>query len=92
VKWDSQTQKAVHWQKFAHTPGEPIFVPNPEGTEEDDGVLLSVVLDGIKESSYLLCLDPKTMAELGRAEVGGIVGLGFHGLHIKAGANGAIDV
>jgi torulene dioxygenase len=91
VKWDSETQSSTYWDTFAHTPGEPIFVPKPNGTEEDDGVLLSVVLDGIKETSYLLCLDAKTMNELGRAEVGGVVGFGFHGLHIKAGASGAVD-
>lgn len=42
-------------------------------------MLLSIVLDGVKESSYLLCLDAGDMRELGRAEVGGVVGFGFHG-------------
>lgn len=92
VKWDSETKTATHWQLFANTPGEPIFVPNPEGTSEDDGVLLSVILDGIKGTSYLLCMDPKTMTELGRADVGGVIGFGFHGVHVRAGANGAIDM
>ena len=36
---------------------------------EDDGVLLSVVLDGKKEESYLLVLDARTMEEVGRAEM-----------------------
>ena len=64
---------------------EPIFVPNPDGEkEEDDGVLLCVVLDGVKGSSYLLCLDARTMEELGRAEAEFAVALGFHGLHVAA--------
>jgi torulene dioxygenase len=91
VKWDSKTQSAIYWETSAHTPGEAIFVPSPDGTEEDNGVLLSVVLDGIMETSYLLCLDARTMQELGRAEVGGVVGFSFHGLHVKAGSNGAVD-
>jgi torulene dioxygenase len=83
VKLDLQTQEAVYWEKWSHTPGEPIFVADPEGREEDDGVLLSVVLDGDLGKSYLLCLDAKTMLELGRAEVEGVVGFGFHGRHVK---------
>jgi torulene dioxygenase len=92
VKWDSKSKTASYWEAFANTPGEPIFVANPDGSgEEDDGVLLSVVLDGIKGSSFLLCLDARTMLEVGRAEVGGVVGFGFHGLHIKSEAKGAVD-
>ncbi|KIW02557.1 uncharacterized protein PV09_06012 [Verruconis gallopava] len=91
VKWDSKTHTPKYWGTFAHTPGEPIFVADPEGSAEDDGVLLSVVLDGLKESSYLLCLDARTMQELGRAEVGGVVGFGFHGLHVKVGSETTVD-
>ena len=57
---------------------------NPEGTEEDDGVLLSVVLDGLRGKSYLLCLDARTMKEMGRAETDVVVGFGFHGLHVPS--------
>lgn len=52
--------------------------------EEDDGCLLSVVLDGHKGTSYLVCLDAKTMVEVGRAELDFPIGLGFHGAHMKA--------
>ncbi|KKA27321.1 hypothetical protein TD95_005003 [Thielaviopsis punctulata] len=84
-KADMQTGNVLLWSgDRGHTPGEPIFVTDPEGKGEDDGVLLSVVLDGINGTSYLLCLDAKTMEELGRAECGFAIGLGFHGLHAKA--------
>ncbi|MCJ1326545.1 hypothetical protein MMC10_003210 [Thelotrema lepadinum] len=36
---------------------------------EDDGVLLSVVVDGVKEESYLLVLDARDLREVGRAEM-----------------------
>ncbi len=34
------------WQEEGTYPGEPIFVPRPGGSQEDDGLLLSVVLAG----------------------------------------------
>lgn len=84
-KTNMDTGEAILWNNpVGHTPGEPIFVARPGGQVEDDGVLLSVVLDGNKGVSYLLCLDATTMKELGRAEVGFAIGLGFHGLHTQA--------
>lgn len=57
---------------------------DPAGRAEDDGVLLSVVLDGDRGKSYLLCLDARDMTEVGRAEVDGVVGFGFHGEHVPS--------
>lgn len=83
AKTDTKTKEVKFWDnEDGHTPGEAIFVADPEGKEEDDGVLLSVVLDGFIEKSYLLCLDARTMIEIGRAEVGAAVGFGFHGVHV----------
>lgn len=79
AKFDNVSQTSVIWEVEGHTPGEPIFVADPEGKAEDDGVLLSVVLDGYVERSYLLCLDARTLEEVGRAEVPGPVAFGFHG-------------
>lgn len=55
-----------------------------EDMAEDDGVLLSVVLDGSSGESYLLCLDAGTLKEVGRAECGFAVGFGFHGRLVRA--------
>ncbi len=83
VKTDMDTKEVVFANvPVGHSPGEAIFVPRPDGTEEDDGVLLSVVLDGERKTSYLLCLDARDMTELGRAEIGFAIGLGFHGAHV----------
>jgi len=85
VKTDMDTGDVVFWNgPHGHTPGEAIFVADPHGTAEDDGVLLVVVLDGHARSSYLLCLDARTMKELGHADVPVAVGIGFHGAHHKA--------
>ena len=65
----------------AQSPGEPIFLADPDGVDEDDGVCLSVVLDGTKGKSHLLVLDAKTFEEVGRAEMEVVVPFGFHGTH-----------
>ncbi|KAJ7712563.1 carotenoid oxygenase [Mycena metata] len=83
VKMDTATQTAETWSAPAQTPGEPIFVADPTKEGEDDGVVLSVVLDGVSGRSYLLVLDAKTWVEVGRAQVPVAVGFGFHGTHIK---------
>ncbi|KAL1835557.1 hypothetical protein VTJ49DRAFT_6489 [Mycothermus thermophilus] len=90
VKVDTDTRELLLWEgPRGHTPGEAIFVPRPATADgvvpdEDDGVLLSVVLDGANKTSYLLCLDAKTMTELGRAECEFAVALGLHGRHVAA--------
>ena len=83
-KTDTATKTCKKWMVEHHTPSEPVFVLNPDGTDEDDGAILSVVCDGVRGTSYLLCLDAKTMEELGRVDVGRAVGLGFHGKHVPA--------
>jgi torulene dioxygenase len=85
VKYDVSSQTAKMWSKHGHTPGEPIFVADPTGMGEEDedaGVLLSVVLDGVGGKSYLLVLDARTMEEIGKAKVPGVIGFGFHGTHV----------
>jgi torulene dioxygenase len=81
VKFDNTTQQSVFWEVEGHTPGEPIFVADPEGTAEDDGVLLTVVLNGYVDKSYLLVLNAKDLTEMGRAEMQGPMSFGFHGAY-----------
>jgi torulene dioxygenase len=80
-KYDTVTEKATTWMHEKHTPGEAIFVPDPSREGEDGGFLLSCILDGEKGTSYLICLDAETMEEVGRADCGVAVGIGFHGSH-----------
>lgn len=88
IKYDVDTHENVQWTYHSQTAGEPIFVADPGSEDEDGGVLLSVVLDGIEGKSYLLVLDAKTMTEVGRASVDGVVGFGFHGTHVPSGRDG----
>jgi carotenoid cleavage dioxygenase-like enzyme len=57
----------VAWSEANQYPSEPMFVPKPGATAEDDGVLLVQAVDGPKSTTYLLVLDAKTMKELARA-------------------------
>jgi beta,beta-carotene 9',10'-dioxygenase len=65
-------------------PGEPVFVAHPQAEREDDGVLLSVVLDARSETSFLLVLDASDLSELARAEVPHHIPFGFHGQFARA--------
>jgi len=70
---------ALTWKEDRAWPGEPVFVRRPGAEAEDDGVLLSVVLDARAERSFLLVLDAATLVEIARAEAPEIVTFGFHG-------------
>jgi torulene dioxygenase len=82
VKLDCETKETHVWSHHGQSPGEALFIADPSGKNEDDGVLLSVVLDGMRSKSYLLCLDAHDLTELGRANVNGPIGFGFHGQHV----------
>ena len=70
---------AQTWHEAGTYPGEPVFVPRPDGRGEDDGVLLSVVLDPDRDHSFLLVLDAESLAERARATVPHAIPFGFHG-------------
>ena len=46
VKADVVERRADVWDETGCFPGEPVFVAAPDAEDEDEGVLLSVVLDG----------------------------------------------
>lgn len=69
----------VEWSEAGCYPSEPVFVARPGGTAEDDGVVLSVVVDVPRQRTFLLVLDALRFSELARAEVDAVVPLTFHG-------------
>ncbi|KAK5869038.1 hypothetical protein PBY51_010001 [Eleginops maclovinus] len=80
IKMDLQGKQMKVWEQPGLYPSEPVFVPSPNATEEDDGVIMSVVITPNKDkSTFLLVLDAKTFKELGRAEVPVNIPYGFHG-------------
>jgi len=79
VKIDVQTGDFVSWTEQNCQPGEPIFVPRLNAKEEDDGVVLSVILDSNSGQSFLLILDSKSFKEIARALVRHHIPFGIHG-------------
>ncbi|XP_011481062.1 beta,beta-carotene 9',10'-oxygenase [Oryzias latipes] len=80
IKMDLHRKSMKVWEHAGLYPSEPIFVPSPDATEEDDGVILSVVITPNKDkSTFLLVLDAKSFEELGRAAVSVNIPYGFHG-------------
>lgn len=79
VKVDVEERETTVWEEAGTYPGEPVFVAAPDAEAEDDGVILSVVLDTDAEKSFLLVLDADDFAELARATVDHHIPLGFHG-------------
>lgn len=79
VKIDTVERATRTWYETDCYPGEGVFVGRPGRDDEDDGVVLSVVLDAARGASFLLVLDAATFAEVARAELPHPVLFGYHG-------------
>jgi beta,beta-carotene 9',10'-dioxygenase len=79
VKLDVERGQAATWSREGCYPGEPVFVADPQGDAEDAGVLLSVVLDAARGTSFLLVLDAGTLDELALVRVPHHIPYSFHG-------------
>jgi beta,beta-carotene 9',10'-dioxygenase len=79
IKADLVQSKTVTWKQQDSYAGEPIFVPSPSGSEEDDGVVLSVILDAQRSGSFLLVLNARNFTELARSEIPHAIPFGLHG-------------
>ncbi|KAI8085086.1 retinal pigment epithelial membrane protein-domain-containing protein [Halteromyces radiatus] len=75
------------WHQENCYPSEAIFIPRPlDGShvqhQEDDGVLVSVVMDSARGMSFLLILDAITLHVLATADLGTLVPVSFaHGTY-----------
>jgi carotenoid cleavage dioxygenase-like enzyme len=79
LKVDLQEGKTLIWHEENCYPGEPVFVEAPDASAEDEGVILSVVLDAEQENSFLLVLDARSFQEIARARVPHHIPFGLHG-------------
>jgi beta,beta-carotene 9',10'-dioxygenase len=79
IKISVQGKDFATWSEKDCQPGEPVFVSRPGSKEEDDGVILSVVLDSAQERSFLLVLDAHSFKEIARAQVPLHIPFGIHG-------------
>ena len=79
VKIDVRDGAVLTWNEEGCYPGEPVFVGSPNSAAEDEGVILSVVLDAKRGTSFLLVLDARSFEGRARAEVPHHIPFGFHG-------------
>ncbi|RRO19233.1 carotenoid oxygenase family protein [Saccharopolyspora rhizosphaerae] len=79
VKIDTTDGSSLSWYEPDQHPSEPVFVSRPGADREDDGVLLSVVLDVQRGRSALLVLDAGTLRPLARAAVPHHIPYQLHG-------------
>ncbi|KAK4419952.1 Carotenoid cleavage dioxygenase 8B, chloroplastic [Sesamum alatum] len=78
TKIDLVEKKAKNWFDEGSIPSEPFFVPRPGATEEDDGVVISMISDRNGEG-YALLLDGSTFEEIARAKFPYGLPYGLHG-------------
>lgn len=69
MKLNVKTGNVTHWgPEEGVFPSEAVFVPTPGSTAEDDGVLLSGLLDAKFQKGFILVLNATTMVEISRAK------------------------
>ncbi|XP_008804630.2 carotenoid cleavage dioxygenase 8 homolog B, chloroplastic-like [Phoenix dactylifera] len=78
TKIDLVKKKAKNWHDEGAVPSEPFFVAKPGATEEDDGVVISIVSADNGEG-YALVLDGSTFEEIARARFPYGLPYGLHG-------------
>jgi len=76
---DSTKDKVFYLED--HYTSEMHFLPEPNKTSEDDGVLITIVFDGHREQSYLLILDAKTFQTVNKAYLPHNIPWSAHGMH-----------
>jgi len=79
VKIDTESGSGSEFDSGADHFGEPIFVPNPDGSDEDDGVILALALDVDDARSDLVILDGASLTEIARASLPRPIPFDFHG-------------
>ncbi|KAJ8376448.1 hypothetical protein SKAU_G00070280 [Synaphobranchus kaupii] len=82
-KLNVKTKETWVWQEPDSYPSEPLFIQTPGGEHEDDGVLLTIVVNpgAGQRPGYLLILNAKDLTEIARAEVEVIIPVTFHGMY-----------
>jgi carotenoid cleavage dioxygenase len=81
VKYDYETGTSqTHYYVDSQVSGEHAFVPDPTGTNEDDGWLMGFVTDRATEQSELCILDARdlSLGPVARVQMQARVPIGFH--------------
>lgn len=87
-KVNTTNKEALRWFEKGCSAGEPVFVPTPDAKEEDEGVILSLVIDRNHSHSFLLILDSKNFQEIGRVYAPHLIPPGLHGQYFNKNSLG----
>ncbi|XP_077988510.1 carotenoid-cleaving dioxygenase, mitochondrial-like [Glandiceps talaboti] len=83
AKLDLEEKTYKIWGEKHYAASEPVFVPSPDASDEDDGVVISCMCSFRRDKwPYLVILDAKSFKEIARAEVPTYIPFGLH--HIFA--------
>ena len=83
-KYDScKGEVAAKWSQDQVVIQEANFVPNPSGTEEDDGLIMVQAYHFMDQKSKLLIIDPKTMETLNEYQTPFKIPIGFHSAYFS---------
>lgn len=80
LKLDLKTQERLLWSAAPRGyVSEPIFVPKPNGTSEDEGWVLTVVYDASHHRSEIVILDGQNLAPIAKLHLKNHIPYGLHG-------------
>ena len=85
AKTDWKTGGVIRWQPEdgESCPCEPIFVQRSGAEDEDDGVVLTIVINRKGTQSILIALDGKTFKEVARAHMPQVYAIAPHGTFVE---------
>ncbi|SCV33765.1 uncharacterized protein FFB14_04683 [Fusarium fujikuroi] len=81
--WETGTFKEWWPENGESAPCEPIFIQRPGAKDEDDGIVLTIVINREATHSVLVAIDGKTFKEIARADMPQVYALGPHGTFIE---------
>jgi len=85
ARYDISTgARIVHAFPAGHFGGEPVFVPNPDGTAEDDGFVFTFVHDTAQDCGSLVILDAYDLKDVASVRLPRRVPAGLHGSWFEA--------
>lgn len=79
VKYDLIHNTTKKWFKANLYPGEPLFIPHPNASSEDEGVVIFMASTISCTETHLFILDASTMEEIASAQLPHAIPTGLHG-------------
>ena len=85
AKTDWLTGKFAQWhpENGESCPSEPVFVARPGAGDEDDGVVLTIIVNKKGTHSILVALDGRSLSDVARVAMPQVYGIGSHGSFIQ---------